>query len=97
MHTTLSLVTFIRSLTVAACLGFLVPVLGLSLAIGGFFAGTYLPLIDGLSQMSLSGSLSVLAVFGTGCPVQGLLVIGAVFALVSILFDGYVTYRQHLF
>jgi hypothetical protein len=94
MHTSLSLV---RSLTVAICLGFLVPVLGVSLAMMGLGLGTYLPGVDWGSQVCLQGLMTVLETFGSGHALEGLMVIGSAFALVSALFDGYVTYRQRIF
>jgi hypothetical protein len=94
MHSALSLA---RSLTVAVCIGFLLPVLGVSFAIIGLGIATYLPGVDWISQVGLQGLMTVLATFGSGDPLEGLMVIGAAFALVSALFDGYVTYRQRIF
>ncbi len=94
MHTASSLA---RSLTVATCLGFLAPVLGVSFVMVGLGIGTYLPGVDWLSQGCLQGLMAVLATFGSGHPLEGLIVIGAAFALVSALFDGYVTCRQRIF
>ncbi len=94
MHTASSLA---RSLTVAICLGFLAPVLGVSLAVLGLEIGTYLPGIDWVSHVCLQGFMTVLATFGSGHAMEGLMVIGAAFALVTAMFDGYVTYRQRIF
>lgn len=86
----------IRSLCVASSLGFLVPVLGVSAVMIGLGLGSYLPGVDWVSQACFQGVVDVLATFGAGRPLEGLMVIGGAFALVSALFDGYVIYRQRL-
>jgi hypothetical protein len=94
MHTASSLA---RSLIVAICLGFLVPVLGVGLAVLVLEIGTYLPVVDWVSGGCLQGLMTVLETFGSGHAPEGVMVIGAAFGLVSALFDGYVTYRQRIF
>lgn len=86
----------LRSICVASSLGFLVPVLGISAVMIGLGLGSYLPGVDWVSQACFQDIVDVLATFGAGRPLEGLMVIGSAFALVSALFDGYVIYRQRL-
>ena len=86
----------LRSICVASSLGFLVPVLGVSSVMIGLELGSYLPGVAWVSQACFQGGVDVLATFGAGRPLEGLMVIGGAFALVSALFDGYVIYRQRL-
>ena len=86
----------LRSICVASSLGFLVPVLGVSAVLIGLELGSYLPGVAWVSQACFQGVVDVLATFGAGRPLEGLMVIGGAFALVSALFDGYVIYRQRL-
>lgn len=97
MTTTLSTaLLLLRSICVASSLGFLVPVLGISAVMIGFSLGSCLPGVDWVSQACFQEIVDVLATFGAGRPLEGLMVIGSAFALVSALFDGYVIYRQRL-
>ena len=86
----------LRSMCVASSLGFLVPVLGVSALMMGLGLGSYLPGVDWASQVCFQEVIDFLATFGAGRPLEGLMVIGGAFALVSALFDGYVIYRQRL-
>ncbi len=52
------------------------------------------PGLFGLSQIGLQSLANFLITFGDGSCVEGTLVIGGAFALVTLLFDGYVTYRH---
>jgi len=62
----------------------------------GLSLGSCLPGVDWVSQACFQEIVGVLATFGAGRPLEGLMVIGIAFALVSALFDGYVIYRQRL-
>ena len=86
----------LRSLCVASSLGFLVPVLGVGAIMIGLGLGSYLPGVAWVSQACFQGVVDVLAIFGAGRPLEGLMVIGGAFALVSAMFDGYVLYCQRL-
>ncbi len=86
----------LRSLCVASSLGFLVPVIAVGVVMIGLGLGSYLPGVAWVSQACFQGIIDVLATFGAGRPLEGLMVIGGAFALVSALFDGYVIYRQRL-
>ncbi len=97
MHTASSLVMFLRSLLVALCLGFLVPIVSILLALSGFALLGYVPGFLGLSQAGLQGLANFLMTFGSGSCIEGAIVIGGAFALVTLLFDGYVSYRHRSF
>ncbi len=97
MHTASSLVMFLRSLLVALCLGFLVPIVSILFALSGFALLGYVPGFLGLSQAGLQGLANFLMTFGSGSCVEGAIVIGGAFALVTLLFDIYVSYRHRSF
>jgi hypothetical protein len=97
MHTAASLVMLLRSLFVALCLGFLVPIIGIVMALSGFAVLGYVPGFLGFSQAGLQGLADFLMTFGSGSCIQGAIVIGGAFALVTSMFDGYVTYRHRSF
>ena len=94
MHTASSLAHLTRSLFVALCIGFLLPIVGIIMALTGLIVLRYVPGLLGVSQVGLQGLASFLMTFGDGSCIEGTLVIGGAFALVTLLFDGYVTYRH---
>jgi len=94
MHTGSSLANLVRSLLVALCIGFLLPIVGILTALAGLIVVGYIPGLLGLSQIGLQTLANFLMTFGDGSCVEGTLVIGGAFALVTLLFDGYVTYRH---
>jgi|JI8StandDraft_2_1071088.scaffolds.fasta_scaffold464557_1 hypothetical protein len=97
MHTASSLMALVRSLLVALCLGFLVPIVGILLALTLFVIMGYIPGFLWMSQAGLQGLVNFLMTFGSGSCVEGAIVIGGAFALVTLLFDGYVSYRHRSF
>ena len=94
MHSASSLANLVRSLFVALCIGFLLPIVGIFMALAGLIVVGCVPGLLGLSQIGLQGLANFLITFGDGSCVEGTLVIGGAFALVTLLFDGYVTYRH---
>jgi hypothetical protein len=92
-----SLSNLIRSLLVALCLGFLFPIVGIVLALTGFVVMGYIPGFLWISQAGIQGLADFLMTFGSGSCIQGAIVIGGAFALVTLLFDGYVSYRHRSF
>ena len=84
---------FFRSLLLTSILSFVAPIL----LIGGTLAGlSSIGYIPGLGIICHSGAESIwkfLAVFGSGCPIQGLLTIGMTCAFVGAMFDTYAFYR----
>jgi hypothetical protein len=97
MHTSSSVITLIRSLLVALCLGFLVPIVCILFALIGFVIIGCVPGFWGLSQGCLQALADFLMTFGSGSCIEGAIVIGGAFALVTLLFDGYVSYRHRSF
>ncbi len=97
MHTASSVVTFLRSLLVALCLGFLVPIVSILIALTALVLIGCIPGFVGLSQSGLQGLANFLMTFGSGNCIEGAIVIGAAFAFVTILFDSYVSYRHRSF
>lgn len=97
MHTASSFANLVRSLFVALCIGFLLPIVGILMALAGLMVLSYVPGLVGLSQIGLQGLASFLMTFGDGSCIKGAAVIGGAFALVTLLFDGYVTYRHRSF
>lgn len=94
MHTSSSLANLAQSLFVALCIGFLLPIVGILMALTGLIVVGCIPGLLGLSQIGLQALANFLMTFGDGSCVEGALVIGGAFALVTLLFDGYVTYRH---
>ena len=94
MHTSSSLANLAQSLFVALCIGVLLPIVGILMALTGLIVVGCIPGLLGLSQIGLQALANFLMTFGDGSCVEGALVIGGAFALVTLLFDGYVTYRH---
>jgi hypothetical protein len=97
MQTASSLANLVRSMFVALCIGFLLPIVGILIVLAGLIVLSYVPGLVGMSQIGLQGLANFLMTFGDGSCIKGALVIGGAFALVTLLFDGYVTYRYRSF
>lgn len=84
---------FFRSLLLTSILSFAAPIL----LVGGTLAGlSLISYIPGLAIIGQSGAESIwkfLVIFGTGCPIQGMLTIGMTCGLVGAMFDTYAFYR----
>ncbi|PSB03227.1 hypothetical protein [Merismopedia glauca] len=85
--------SFLRSVVLSIFLSFIAPILltitiFISLLIVGCFPG-----VTALTLTSTNHIKQFLAVFGNGCPLQGLLVISITCSLVGALFDTYAFYR----
>ena len=88
--------TLLRSLLLTVLISFITPVVLLT----GLFATLcgigYLPVVDTIAQIGVTDLLKFLAIFGSGSPLQGIVVIGVTFSLVGALFDTYAFYSyQH--
>ena len=88
---------FIRSLFVSAVLSFLVPVISVAGIFALAFGMRYIPDLELISQMGVRQIYNVLSEFGSGNPVQGIVVIGITFGLVGGLFDTFALYRHQRF
>lgn len=92
-----TLPTLIRSLALTTLLSFIAPVV----LFLGFFAFvlmiSWLPGLESLGQTGAKDLLQFLAIFGSGCSVEGLMVISLSCSFVAALFDTYTFYSyQHL-
>jgi hypothetical protein len=81
------MLTLLRSLLFSTLLSFITPVLTVGAILTALFAVSYLPGFTFISQMGSSQILQFLTIFGSGYPLQGLLIIAVTFALVGSLFD----------
>lgn len=89
--------TLIRSLLLTITISFIAPVVLLT----GLFATLYgigcLPVVDTIAQIGVADILRFLTIFGSGSPIEGVIVIGFTCSLVGALFDTYTFYSyQHL-
>jgi len=85
---------FLRSLLLTGLLSFIAPLLLIG---AGLTSCSLIGLVPALQAVGRSGEdqiLQFLATFGSGCPLQGFLVIGLAFGLVGALFDTYAAYQH---
>ncbi|MEG4320193.1 MULTISPECIES: hypothetical protein [unclassified Microcoleus] len=85
---------FLRSLLLTSLLSFVAPLLLIG---AGLTSCSLICLVPALQAVGRSGEdqiLQFLATFGSGCPLQGFLVIGLAFGLVGALFDTYAAYQH---
>ncbi len=77
----------VRSLLLSVLMSFVAPIL----VVGSFFllcfSVSYLPILESIGSTGTTLIIDFLSVFGTGYPLQGVLVIGLACALVGGLFD----------
>jgi hypothetical protein len=85
-----TIASFLRSLLLASAFSFAAPILLVSGAIASLSLLSYIPSLRLISQMGLAQINSFLITFGSGQPLEGVLVIGTVCGLVGALFDTYV-------
>ena len=87
------LTNFLRSLLVTVIFSFVAPMflvggILLILAVMGYFPG-----LQTITDASATSILHFLAIFGSGTPLQGLVIIGLTWSFVGALFDTYAYYR----
>ncbi len=79
----------LRSLLLTTFLSFTTPIL----AIGGILAAasavSYVPGLTGFAQIGASQIWEFLTIFGSGCPVQGIFIIGLSWGMAGCLFELY--------
>jgi hypothetical protein len=85
--------SFAHSLLLAIAVSFLAPVMLLAIAYAGMQLWTFLPIVGGLGEVVNQGIAGFLIIFGNGSPIQGMLTISIVCAVVGALFDTYAFYR----
>ncbi len=84
---------YLRSLLLTSILSFAAPIL----LLGGMLASVsilrYIPVLENIGQTSTAQILKFLAIFGSGCPFEGLMVIGFTCSIAGALFDTYAFYN----
>lgn len=76
-----------RSLLLSTVVSFVTPVILLVGALGLLYTVGYIPGFSEITEAVTGQIWLFLAIFGGGCPLNGIFTIGFVFALVGSLFD----------
>jgi hypothetical protein len=76
-----------RSLLLSTLISFATPILVLGGMLATLFLVSFIPSVANFGQIGANQVLEILTVFGSGCPVQGILIIAGAFAVVGSLFD----------
>lgn len=84
---------FLRSLVLTVFLSFVAPFVVVIVLLAAFSAIGYVPGLETSGQAGTTQLFNFLAVFGSGCPIQGVIVISCTCSLVGALFDTYAFYR----
>ncbi|HEY9892743.1 MAG TPA: hypothetical protein V6D37_13265 [Candidatus Sericytochromatia bacterium] len=87
---------FLRSLALTIFLSFIAPIVLVAVLLACLAGIGYIPGFESVGQAGTTQLLQFLAVFGSGCPLQGLMVIGFVCGLVGALFDTYSLTRNQM-
>ena len=85
---------FLRSVLLTSLLSFVAPLLLIGAGLTSFSLIALVPTLQGVGRSGEEMILQFLATFGSGCPLQGFLVIGVTFGLVGALFDTYAFYQH---
>ena len=80
---------FLRSVALTSIFSFIAPILLVGGILAGFSAISYIPGLGMIGWYGVAPISQFLAVFGSGCPFQGLLVIGMTCSFVGAIFDAY--------
>lgn len=86
----------LRSLTLTIFLSFIAPLVVLTMLFATLAGIGYIPGLATIGQSGTTQLLQFLSVFGSGCPFQGIMVIGFTCSLVGALFDVYIFYRDQI-
>lgn len=84
---------FLRSLILTIFLSFAAPIVLMTVLLAALSAVSYVPGLDVPTQTGTTQLLQFLAIFGSGSPLQGMIIIGLACSLVGALFDAYTFYR----
>jgi hypothetical protein len=88
--------TLLRSLFLTIVISFVVPIVLISGVLAFVCVIGYIPGLAMISQTGAADMCQLLATFGGGSPIEGVIVIGLTFSLVGALFDTYNFYSyQH--
>jgi hypothetical protein len=85
---------FLRSVLLTSLLSFVAPLLLIGAGLTGCSLIGLVPALEGVGRSGEDLILQFLATFGSGCPLQGFLVIGMTFGLVGALFDTYASFQH---
>lgn len=83
----------IRSLLIASILSFAAPSLVLAVLFGFLSLAHYVPWFEPGSDYAINCLLQFLATFGSGNPLEGVVVIGFTASVVGALFDTYALFQ----
>ena len=84
---------FLRSVILTSLLSFVTPITLVTVLFAAISLIGYVPALEIISQTGTTQLLQFLAVFGSGCPIEGVIVIGLTCSFVGALFDTYAFYR----
>lgn len=87
---------FLRSLALTVFLCFVAPFAVVAVFLAAIVGIGYVPGFETAGQAGINQLSQFLAVFGSGCPFEGILVIGLTCGLVGALFDTYSFYRYQM-
>lgn len=88
---TLSL--FLRSLVITGIISFMTPWFVTGIGFTVLLLVSYIPLWNEFAREGMHAAVEILAVFGNGSPVEGLVAIGLTYSLVNMLFEAVATQR----
>lgn len=80
-------ISLLRSLLFSTILSFAIPLIAVGGILGTLYTASYVPGIACVGQIGATQIVRFLSVFGSGYPVQGILIIGGTFAVAGSLFD----------
>lgn len=80
-------ISLLRSLLFSTVLSFAIPLIAVGGVLATFYTVSYVPGIACVGQNGAIQIVRFLSVFGSGYPVQGILIIGGTFAIAGSLFD----------
>lgn len=87
---------FLRSLALTIFLCFVAPFVVVAVLLASLIGIGYVPGFETIGQAGLIQLLQFLTVFGSGCPLEGVIVIGFACGIVGALFDTYSFYRYQM-
>lgn len=87
---------FFRSLLLATFFSFAAPMLLVGAILAGLFPVSYVPGLEIVGQAGIESILNFLAIFGNGCPVEGMLAIALTCGFVGAIFDTYAFYKYQM-
>lgn len=83
---------FLCSLLLTTIFSFTAPILLIGGILASFCAVSYIPILEGLGQSGTDHIFKFLSIFGSGHPLEGVLVIAITCSFVGAIFDTYAFY-----